>query len=250
MTHKLLKKIIGNFGYKLIEKNLFKNERLITSKSFLKIDKLLEVMFVEKKINNLIQIGANDGKRFDTLNFYIKKYNCKSLLVEPIKEYFKKLKENYKNHNFIIFENSAISVDKNIEKIYKVNSKYLDKYDDHIPGISSFKKQHLTKHGVKSQHIISEPVSSISIADLIKKHNFNSLDLLDIDAEGYDANIAIDFLKTASMRPIIIMEYIHIEKNIFEMLLNILEKEKYIFFTINENLLCYPLGDKQFIKFN
>ena len=86
MTHKLLKKIIGNFGYKLVEKNFSKNERLISSKSFLKIEKLLENMFLEKKISNLIQIGANDGERFDLLNTFIKKYQCKSLLVEPIKE--------------------------------------------------------------------------------------------------------------------------------------------------------------------
>ena len=121
MKHKLLKKIIGIFGYKLIEKNFFKNERLISSKSFLKIDKLLEVMFDEKKINNLIQVGANDGKRFDILNFFIKKYKCKSLLVEPIQEYFNQLIENYKDCDFIEFENSAISVDGVIEKIYKVN---------------------------------------------------------------------------------------------------------------------------------
>ena len=109
MTHKLLKKIVGNFGYKLVEKNFFKNDKIISNKSFLKINKLLDVIFKEKKISNLIQIGANDGKRFDTLNFYIKKHNCKSLLVEPIKEYFQKLKVNYKNCDFVIFENSAIS---------------------------------------------------------------------------------------------------------------------------------------------
>ena len=250
MTHKLLKKIVGNFGYKLVEKNLFKNDKIISNKSFLKINKLLDVIFKEKKISNLIQIGANDGKRFDTLNFYIKKHNCKSLLVEPIKEYFQKLKVNYKNCDFVIFENSAISVDGSITKIYKVNSKHLNNYGDHIPGISSFNKQHLIKHGVKKSHIISEPVSSISMASLIKKHNFNSFDLLYIDAEGYDANIAIDFLKTTSIRPIIILEYIHIEKDIFKDLINLLERENYSFFSINENLLCYPTKDKRFIKFN
>ena len=60
----------------------------------------------------------------------------------------------------------------------------------------------------------------------------------------------IDFLKTTSLRPIIILEYIHVEKTIFETMINILEKEKYNLFTINENLLCYPKKDKQFIKFN
>ena len=88
------------------------------------------------------------------------------------------------------------------------------------------------------------------MASLIKKYNFDSFDLLYIDAEGYDANIAIDFLKTTSIRPIIILEYIHIEKDIFKDLINLLEKENYSFFSINENLLCYPTKDKQFIKFN
>jgi len=250
MKHKLLKKIIGVFGYKLVEKNFFKNERLISSKSFLKIDKLLEVIFNEKKINNLIQVGANDGKRFDILNLFIKKYRCKSLLVEPIKKYFDKLKENYKNCDFVEFENSAISVDGKIEKIFTVNPKYLNKYGNHIPGISSFKKEHLIKHGVKKSHIINESVSSISMINLLKKFNIQSLNLLYIDAEGYDANIVIDFLKTTSMRPVIILEYIHVEKNIFETMLNILEKEKYTLFTINENLFCYPEKDRKFIKFN
>lgn len=249
MKHKLLKKILGIFGYKLVEKNFFKNERLISNKSFFKINKLLEVIFTEKKINNLIQIGANDGDRFDVLNFYIKKYNCKSLLVEPIKEYFEKLKENYNGYKAIDFENSAISVNGCIEYIYKVDQKYHNKYGNHIPGISSFNKEHLINHGVKRHHIISEQVSSISILDLIKKFNISNIDLLYIDAEGYDANIVIDFFKTTLIRPIIILEYIHIEENIFESMVNILEKEQYTLFTINENLFCYPKKDKQFIKF-
>ncbi len=42
MKSKLLKKILGIFGYKLIDKNLFKNNLLISSKSFLTIDKILK----------------------------------------------------------------------------------------------------------------------------------------------------------------------------------------------------------------
>ena len=86
--------------------------------------------------------------------------------------------------------------------------------------------------------------------NLLKKFNIQFLDLLYIDAEGYDAHIVIDFLKTTSIRPIIILEYIHVEKNIFEKMTNILEKENYTLFTINENLFCYPKKDKQFIKYN
>ena len=51
-------------------KNLFKNNRLLSDKSFLTMDIILENIFEKKKINNLIQIGANDGDRFDILNYY------------------------------------------------------------------------------------------------------------------------------------------------------------------------------------
>ena len=49
MINKLFKKIIGSFGYKLIEKDTIKNERLISKKSFLKIDNLLNTIFQKKK---------------------------------------------------------------------------------------------------------------------------------------------------------------------------------------------------------
>ena len=226
MMHKLLTKIMGIFGYKLINKDVFKNSRLISSKSYFKIDQLLEILFKEKRISYLIQVGANDGKRFDILNQYIKKYNTKSLLVEPIKENFYELKKNYKNCNFVLIENMAISVNNEISSLYKVNSKFFNKYSDHIPGITSFDKNHLIKHGVKNKHILTEQVSSISISELIKKHNLNYFDLLFIDAEGYDGKIAIDLLKSTLFRPIIILEFIHIKHNVFKDLINILEKEK------------------------
>ena len=88
MKNKILKKIVGIFGYKLADKNHIKNKRIIEDNSYLKNTKILNYLFNQKKIDYLIQIGANDGLRFDTLNFYIKKHKTKSILVEPIKKVF------------------------------------------------------------------------------------------------------------------------------------------------------------------
>ena len=46
--------------------------------------------------------------------------------------------------------------------------------------------------------------------DVFEKYDFN-IDLLFIDAEGYDAEIAIDLLQKSNFRPIIIIEYVHIK---------------------------------------
>ena len=250
MKNKILKKILGIIGYKLIEKDVFKNERLISNKTYLKIDKLLNTLFQEKNIVTLIQIGANDGERFDILNSYIKKYKTESLLVEPIKENYEKLKKNYRDCPFVLFENSAISVNNEISYLYKVAPKFIKNYSNHIPGITSFEKKHLLKHGVKNKHIISENVTSINIKDLISKYKIHSFDLLYVDAEGYDGKIVIDFLNSTLIKPIIILEFIHINNKTFIELIKILEEKKYTFFSINENLVCYPEADIKYIKFS
>jgi len=250
MNNKILKKILGLFGYKAIDKELIKKDRLLSKKSFLTIDKLLENLFLRNKVKSLIQIGANDGQRFDTINYFIKTYSPSCLLVEPIKENFEKLKKNYNKFSKVTFDNSAITVGDEINYLYKVGQKFLINYDDHIPGITSFDKNHLIKHGVKKTHIIKERVETITINNLILKHKLLNFDLLFVDVEGYDANIVIDFFSNSSLRPIIVLEYIHIKNDIFKNLINILELNKYIFFSINENMICFPEEDKNLISFN
>ena len=86
MNFKILKKIIGIFGFKLIDKNLIKNKRMVSSDTHLSLHSLLKKIFFYKIIKYIIQIGANDGKRFDELNFFIKKFNTKAILIEPIQK--------------------------------------------------------------------------------------------------------------------------------------------------------------------
>ena len=103
MLFKIIKKIAGIFGFKLVDKNLIKNDRELSKYSLFSLNKILHNLFSEKKINNLIQIGANDGKRFDTLNEFIKKHSPISIMVEPIKKDFTDLQNNYKNQKNISF---------------------------------------------------------------------------------------------------------------------------------------------------
>ena len=59
MNNKFLKKLSNIFGYKLIEKNLIKNNQYF--QFILNIKLILNNIFNKNKIENLIQIGANDG---------------------------------------------------------------------------------------------------------------------------------------------------------------------------------------------
>ena len=241
---KIVKKIIGIFDYKLVEKNLIKNTRDISSYTKLNLKNLIENYIRNYGISYLIQIGANDGKRFDEINFFIKKYKVESILIEPIKENFNKLKNNYKDLKFIKFENVAISCNDEINYLYKVNSKFNKYYDSHIPAIPSFNKKHLLNHGVKNSHIIKEKVNSLSIKELIKKYEIKNLDLFFVDAEGYDGNIVLDLLTQTELRPIIIFEYIHIENKIFKNVIDKIAEKDFFYFHVNECLIVFPKEKK------
>lgn len=240
MSDKLLKKICGLFGYRLMDKVFFKNNRLISRYSLLNTKKILSELFIQNEISSIVQIGANDGVRFDELNQFINEYKTECLLVEPIKENFEELYKKYNNLKFVKLENSAISINNEISFLYKVDTKKVSYYGDHIPGITSFNKNHLLKHGVKDRHIIKEKIQTISIKQLFTKHEIKNLDLLYVDTEGYDGKIILDFLSNIKLRPIIIFEYIHIDNNILNNLLVELKKNNYRVFSLGENIVCFP----------
>ena len=240
MINKLLKKDCGIFGFRLIDKKSFKNQRILAKNSSLKIKNLLEFYFNKGKIKSIVQIGANDGVSFDELNYFIKKFKIESLLVEPIKQNFELLKKNYQNLNFVKFENSAISVNNEISHLYRVAPEFIDNYDNHIPAIPSFNIEHLLKHGVRNKHIIKEKTDSISIKELLNKHDIKHFDLFYLDAEGYDGKIVYDFLLNINIRPLIIFEFVHLDGNILEKLISQLLEKDYLYFQVEENLFCLP----------
>ena len=243
MVKKLLKKIFGAFGFKLVDKNLLKSQRLISSKSHLNVKLLIDNLVKKGKIKSLIQIGANDGLRFDVLNKYIKEFKIESLLVEPVPFYYSKLKENYSKDTFVKLEKSAITKKSGTISMYTVKSEYLKKYDEHIKGINSVNKTHLNKHNVKSNHIEKISVKCLSPKDLLEKYQINNLDLIFIDAEGYDGDIVMNFLNYLNFQPIIIFEFIHIKHDLFINVIKKLDEKKYNYFSIDENLICFPKKD-------
>jgi FkbM family methyltransferase len=250
MNNKILKKIVGMFGYKIIEKNFIKNQNILFEKSDLTIEKILSHLFERKYIKCIVQIGANDGISYEHINYFIKKYKIKSLLVEPIKNNFKLLVRNYKNLNYVNLENCAISSNNEINYLYKVDEKYLKKYDASARAIPSFNYKHLIKHGIKKKHIVKEIINQISFLDLFKKYKINSFDLLYIDTEGYDCNLVNNFLEKIKIRPIIIFEWNHAPNPKLISCLNSLIANGYFLLPIKYDLLCIPKEKNINILFN
>ena len=240
MNNKILKKIVGIFGYKIIEKNFIKNQSILFEKSNLTVENILDYLLKGKYIKSIVQIGANDGISYEHINYFIRKYKIKSLLVEPIKNNFQLLVKNYKNLNYVNLENCAVSTNNEINYLYKVDEKYLKKYDPSVRAIPSFDYKHLIKHGVKKKHIIKEMINQISFLDLFKKHGVNSFDLLYIDTEGYDCHLVNNFLDKIKIRPIIIFEWIHAPNLNLISCLNTLIDNSYFLLPVKHDLICIP----------
>ena len=248
---KVLKKFCGIFGYKILPKNYIKNKNYLLNFSSLKLEKIIANLAEKKIINSLVQIGANDGVSHDHLHNIIKKFQLKSLLLEPIKKYFLDLQNNYLNYDNVRFENSALSANNEILFLYKVNPEYLNKYGTLSCGISSFYKEHLLKHGIKEKHIIQEKINQISFDELLKKYRINSFDLLLIDTEGYDCHIVDNFfLKVNKIRPIIIFEWSHIKNIELENTLKTIIDNNYSFFPLGDDIFCFPIEKNISLKLN
>ena len=247
---KFLKKIIGSIGYKLVDKKSLKTERFIDNLS-LKVEDIIQPLINKKKINKVIQVGANDGKSDDFL-YKCLNDNLNAILIEPINDAFLKLKKNYEKYTKINCLNLAIDIQNGSKEIFSVNSMYFSYYEkkfnnvkvDWLNILSSFNKKHLINHGIKEKHIISKEISCITFSKLIDNYDYYDLDLLIVDTEGYDVNLINNFVDTLVIRPMIIFEWIHAEKNEIEALLKKLEKFNYKFLKIGRDLVCFK---KEFV---
>ena len=242
--NKFLKKILGALGFKMFPKETIKTERFIESSSLNSGD-LIKLLINKKKINNIIQIGANDGKSDDFLRTSINT-DTNVLLVEPIKSAFEQLEKNYSSYKNVKFVNKAIDIKSGKRDIFSVNPKYYDFYEKKYQSkdvswltvLASFDKNHLEYHGIKSGHIQSIEIDCINFKELIDQYNFDSLDLLVVDTEGYDEILITNFIQNTNIRPLIIFEWIHIQKNKAEDLIELLELNNYKFLKLNKDLIC------------
>jgi FkbM family methyltransferase len=160
---------------------------------------------------HFIQIGANDGIMNDPIRHLVVKHDLPGLFVEPLPDLFVRLQANYAGHPRVAFEQCAVGERDGHATIYRVRP------DPDLPqwlqGLASFNKRHLSwkKFGFPGleQHVEPVRVPVLALPSLLRKHNLDGCDLLQVDTEGYDCRIVLSALR-AGLRPAIInYEFIH-----------------------------------------
>ena len=152
-----------------------------------------------------VQIGANDGVFRDPLFEFVTKNHdqVSGLALEPVRETFQKLQANYAKYPHVTPLNVAIHATEKQINIHKVDPSYYGKLPEWVRGIASFDKEHYKALNVPAEAMITETVRCLTFDELVSQYDVEHVDLLQIDTEGYDAEIikSIDFSK---IRPSII----------------------------------------------
>lgn len=212
----------------------------------------------------VIQIGANDGITHDPIHKFIKRDRWKGVLLEPQSEVFHDfLKKIYKKNKEIHCVCAAIGYEDGKQLIYKIGFSKMR----WATGLASFSKEKIEQafengivahnckvHGIEipsdnSQWITEEEVEVISPKTLIKRYDLNKIDLLQIDAEGFDFEVIKMFDIPTTNPHAIVFENVGLSSDDYACCLELLKENNYSIRKFGPNTLGLKQPTEQFEKY-
>jgi len=158
-----------------------------------RVSDILERYLHNKSAASFVQIGSNDGVSNDVLRPFILSGQLHGVLIEPVKYLFEKLKANYPDHLLIEFENVAIASEEGFRDFYRLRQEEGANLPEWYEQLGSFRKDVVLKHKEQipdiEKYLITDQVECITFASLLKRHQLDRIDILQIDTEGYDFEI-------------------------------------------------------------
>lgn len=162
-----------------------------------------------------IQVGAFDGMANDPLREIVLDHGWRGILVEPQPEAFRRLEENYRDQPGLVLRNVAVSDVSGPRTLYKLRAG-----DPGLPPwalqLASFRREVVLKHGDVIPDIASrietETVECLTFEDLLAPVRPGRIDLLQVDAEGYDFEILKLFHGAGLRAQIIGFEHKHLSR--------------------------------------
>jgi len=173
----------------------------------IKFNPTLTILNYLGEINSFVQVGAHDGEMHDPLRKFILNNNWKGIFIEPQKDMLEKCQNNYQNKDNLHFVNIAVHPTNSQIILYKVESPK----DYSHTGWASINSDRF-KNTIYKNNITEELIPAMHLMKVIKNYNINSVDLLQIDTEGFDSEV-IKMFDFTSLQPALIQyEHVHISK--------------------------------------
>lgn len=157
---------------------------------------IIERNFKENLLFSFIQVGANDGVSFDFLYDVVIKRKSKGIVIEPVKEYYNELVENYRIYQNIKTVNIAVHPTKKLISMHKIKESSYPKYPDWVKGIASLNPNHYNALNIESIDVEEILVDGTHLMNIIsEQYEGVELDYFQVDTEGFDYEVIkmIDF---------------------------------------------------------
>jgi FkbM family methyltransferase len=164
---------------------------LVTRRPELLVRSLLPFVVAQELVHHgpitILQIGAFDGEGDDDLRDLVNAHGLRGVLVEPQPEAFARLQQTYRDQPQVTLLQAAIAERQGVRDLYCRRGA--------ASMAASFDRGHLLRHGIKTDEIVVKRVVCHTVASALRTASLDRVDLIQIDAEGYDWPIirSIDF---------------------------------------------------------
>ncbi|SFB54885.1 FkbM family methyltransferase [Algoriphagus aquimarinus] len=212
----------------------------------------------------VVQIGANDGITNDPIHKFIKRDRWEGVLLEPQPDVFKEsLSKIYKNHPGLNPVCAAIGYQDGSQKLYKIGFSNMR----WATGLASFSEEKIkkvfedgiaqkncAKFGIEiptdpQKQITSEEVKVICPETLLNTYGISKIDLLQVDAEGFDLEVIRIFNIPRTKPQAIIFENENLNPEDLEECYQLLRSENYNLKEFGRDTLAVKKELSQFAHF-
>lgn len=175
------------------------------SRLTLDLDILAATLAAAGREVGFVQVGAFDGQANDPMHDLVRRLGWRGILVEPQPDAFERLRAAYADVNGLVFLNAAVAQERGSRTLWHIAGSEPD--DPWWKGqVSSFDREHVFKHirgdARLAARVVGLRVQTVTIHDVLARAP-RPVDVIQVDAEGYDAAI-IGMLPLDQHRPAVI----------------------------------------------
>ena len=188
-------------------------------------------LLVQKSPLQFVQIGAFDGVSNDFLAPFVRRGLLQGLMVEPEPFAFAQLEANCGDRTGVQLSQLAVARESGAVRMHRVKPEFHHLHEA-AAQLTSLDPQNIRKWLADrtpspDDVIESFEVRAVTFEQLLAEHKMSGLDVLQIDTEGYDAEI-IRMIPFARLRPTIInFEILNLSKADTESTYTLLMNEGY-----------------------
>jgi len=209
----------------------------------LNLDFVLSHYRVQHPQVTYLQIGAFDGVHGDPVYPLIDRHKLRGILLEPQKDAFARLQANYARFPNFCLINAAIADQDGERPLFRIKPDATG--PDWLHQIASFNRSAILSHADMvpdlQSMIETEMVRCMTFESLFREIRLETIDLLLIDTEGFDAEVLRMFDVPKRRPPIVRFEHKHLKPEVHEQALAMLVREGYRLTICGTDTLAYRI---------